>query len=53
MCMQLKEYFTPPKLRILNFVACGLIALGLILRFIVSAPEDAGIGDTPAFLFIV
>ena len=37
----------------LNYCAYGLIALGLILRFIVSGETDRGIGDTPSFLFIV
>ena len=53
MCQKIEEFFTPPRLRIVNYVAYGLMAIGLILRFIISAPEDSGIGDTPAFLFVV
>ena len=36
-----------------NFIIYGLIALGLILRFIVADEDDNGVGRTPTFLFIV
>ena len=50
---KLKEFFTPPRLRVLNYVAYGLMAFGMILRFLVTAEEDSGIGRTPFLLFIV
>ena len=53
MCQKIEEFFTPPRLKIANYVAYALMAIGLILRFILSAPEDSGIGDTPAFLYVV
>ena len=53
MSAMLKEFCTAPRLRITNFVACGLIILGVILRAIVAADEDEGVGGTPVFLYIV
>ena len=50
---KVEEVCTARTLRIANYVCYALMALGLILRFITSAPEDAGIGGTPAFLYIV
>ena len=53
MCQFLKDFLTPPRLRVTNFVVYGLIILGLILRAIVSDEEDDGVGRTPVFLYIV
>lgn len=49
----LKEFLTAPRLRVTNFISCGLIVLGIILRFVVSDEEDEGVGGTPTFLYIV
>ena len=53
MCNFLKEFLTPPRLRVTNFIAYGLIILGLILRAVLADPADSGIGRTPTFLFVV
>ena len=53
MCNFLKEFFTQPRLRVTNFVIYGLIALGIILRFILADEGENGVGRTPTFLFIV
>ena len=52
MCQSCAESFTPERLRVINFIAYGLITVGLIIRFFLSDEDDDGIGNTPAFLFI-
>ena len=51
MCGSCAEWFTVQRLKVINFIAYGLIILGLILRFF-NADDGKGIGKTPAFLFI-
>ena len=48
---KLHEILRDKRLRNLNFVAFGLVILGLILRPISSGDEDSGVGNTPTFLF--
>ena len=52
MCLAIREVCTTDRLRITNFIAYGLLILGIVLRFILSESDQEGVGDTPTFLFI-
>merc|ERR1719350_1991558 len=49
----IEDFFSPQRLRILNFITYVLIFFGLILRFFVAESGDNGIGKTPMFLYII
>ena len=53
MCQKIQGFCKPQRLRVLNFLTYGLMATGLILRFILNSSSEDGIGMTPTFLYIV
>ena len=53
MCQKIQGFCKPQRLRVLNYLTYGLMATGLILRFILNSSSEDGVGMTPTFLYIV